>query len=85
MGVSKSLQSEPLKTDGPLCVNFRRIKQGGYKKGMIIFAECTKNTAKRGISFCQKIRENALFKAGKQCKNIVFPVFFCVPEGEWKG
>jgi hypothetical protein len=40
---------------------------------------------KRGISFCQKIRENALFKAGKQCKNIVFPVFFCVPEGEWKG
>nr|DAH05684.1 MAG TPA: hypothetical protein [Caudoviricetes sp.]DAJ05628.1 MAG TPA: hypothetical protein [Caudoviricetes sp.] len=41
MGVSESLQSEPLKTDGPLCVNFRRIKQGGYKKGMVIFAECT--------------------------------------------
>ena len=40
-GVSESLQSEPLKTDGPLCVNFRRIKQGGYKKGMVIFAECT--------------------------------------------
>nr|DAD92044.1 MAG TPA: hypothetical protein [Siphoviridae sp. ctwWa4] len=29
MGVSESLQSESLKTDGPLCVNFRRIKQGG--------------------------------------------------------
>nr|DAP93140.1 MAG TPA: hypothetical protein [Caudoviricetes sp.] len=41
MGVSKSLRSEPPETDGPLCVNFRRIKQGGYKTDRIIFAECT--------------------------------------------
>nr|DAZ02947.1 MAG TPA: hypothetical protein [Caudoviricetes sp.] len=41
MGVSKSLRSKPLKTDGPLCVNFRRIKQGGYKTDRIFFAECT--------------------------------------------
>lgn len=40
-GGSKSLQLFCLKTDGPLRVNFRRIKQGGYKKGMVIFAECT--------------------------------------------
>nr|DAZ62999.1 MAG TPA: hypothetical protein [Caudoviricetes sp.] len=32
MGVSKSLQPVLLKTDGPLCVNFRRIKQGGYAR-----------------------------------------------------
>nr|DAM03012.1 MAG TPA: hypothetical protein [Caudoviricetes sp.] len=41
MGASESLQSELLKTDGPPCVNFRRIKQGGYKTDMVIFAECT--------------------------------------------
>lgn len=30
VGVSKSLQTILLKTDGPLRANFRRIKQGGY-------------------------------------------------------
>nr|DAQ63057.1 MAG TPA: hypothetical protein [Caudoviricetes sp.] len=29
MGDLKSLQGFLRKTDGPLCVNFRRIKQGG--------------------------------------------------------
>ena len=38
-GVWKSLRSEPLKTDGPLCVNFRRIKQGGYARQGVNFAK----------------------------------------------
>nr|DAF10767.1 MAG TPA: hypothetical protein [Caudoviricetes sp.]DAW03443.1 MAG TPA: hypothetical protein [Caudoviricetes sp.] len=40
---------------------------------------------KRGIFFCRKIRKNAIFKAGKQCKKHCFPAFFHVPEGDEKG
>ena len=43
VGVSKSLRLFFLKTDGPLRVNFRRIKQGGYPSRSVdvkISAEC---------------------------------------------
>ena len=43
VGVSKSLQTILLKTDGPLRANFRRIKQGGYPSRSVdvkISAEC---------------------------------------------
>jgi hypothetical protein len=40
---------------------------------------------KKGYFLLPENQKKALFKAGKQCKNIIFPVFFCVPEGEWKG
>jgi hypothetical protein len=37
---------------------------------------------KKGYFLLPENYENAIFKVGKQCKNIVFPAFFRVPEGE---
>ena len=63
VGVSESLQAEPLKTDGPLCVNFRRIKQGGYPQKSV-YVKISAEYSLKPILFCRIVPKSA----GKMCK-----------------
>jgi hypothetical protein len=79
-GRVKSLQPHQRKTDAPLCVNFRIIKQGGYKRDIAFFAKCNKIGRKRVIHYRQIIRKNVNFKVKNSMKNTVFWPFFFVQE-----
>lgn len=63
-GGVKSPEAFRLKTDGPLCVNFRRIKQGGYT-GDGIFSQNIILQGQRGKFLSAGLLGKTLFKGLK--------------------
>lgn len=61
-GGVKSPEPLLLKTDGPLCVNFRRIKQGGYIGVGGVFAKCNQKPIPGTVSLLPENIEKAYFK-----------------------